>query len=122
MVRWPLVIIDYSEEIEHATRKGATVHMLCEVQGELTEVHTGFIERMRAAGAELRQVPAAPMRLAVFDEEAVVLPMDDPAPLEGDGFMMLEVRNHDMSRGFRGILRSPLAGFRSALIRPRPSP
>jgi sugar-specific transcriptional regulator TrmB len=103
VVRWPLVIVDYSDEIELATRQGAKVQMLCEVQGELTETHTGFIDRMRAAGAELRQTAQAPMRLAVFDEEAVVLPMDDPAPLEGDGFMMLEVRNNDLSRGFRGF-------------------
>jgi hypothetical protein len=58
---------------------------------------------MRQAGAEMRQIPDTPMRMAVFDEEAVVLPMNDPAPLEGDGFMMLEVRNHELSRGFRGF-------------------
>ena len=103
IVRWPLVIIDYAGEVEQITEKGARVQMLCEVRGELTDAHTGFIERMRQAGAEMRQIPDTPMRMAVFDEEAVVLPMNDPAPLEGDGFMMLEVRNHELSRGFRGF-------------------
>jgi sugar-specific transcriptional regulator TrmB len=103
IVRWPLVIVDYAGEIEQATQNGVEVQMLCEVRGELTEAHTGFVERMREAGAKMRRIPETPMRMAVFDEEAVVLPMNDPAPLEGDGFMMLEVRNHDLSRGFRGF-------------------
>ena len=114
IVRWPLVIIDYADAIEQATSKGATVQMLCEVRGELTEAHTDFVERMNKAGASMRQIPETPMRMAVFDEEAVVLPMNDPAPLEGDGFMMLEVRNHDLSRGFRGFfdrLWSDSSGF-----------
>jgi sugar-specific transcriptional regulator TrmB len=103
IVRWPLVIVDYVDEIEQATGNGVEVQMLCEVRGELTDDHTGFIERMREAGATMKWIPETPMRMAVFDEEAVVLPMNDPAPLEGDGFMMLEVRNHDLSRGFRGF-------------------
>jgi len=103
IVRWPLVIIDYDQEIRQITERGVTVQILFQVRDELDDAHTRFIERMRTAGAEMRQIDATPMRLAVFDEEAVVLPMNDPAPLEGDGFMMLEVRNHELSRGFRGF-------------------
>lgn len=103
IVRWPLVITDYSDDIRAVAERGGQVQMLCEVRGTLTESHTQFIERMAEAGAEMRQIEETPMRMAIFDEEAVVLPMNDPAPLEGDGFMMLEVRNHDLSRGFRGF-------------------
>ena len=103
IVRWPLVIIDYDKEVREVVRRGANVQMLLEVRDGITDTHTEFIERMEEAGAGMRQIGETPMRLAVFDEEAVVLPMNDPAPLEGDGFMMLEVRNHDLSRGFRGF-------------------
>lgn len=105
IVRWPLVITDYRDDIRTVVDRGAQVHMLCEVRDELTDAHTGFISRMAEVGAEMRRIGETPMRLAIFDEEAVVLPMNDPAPLEGDGFMMLEVRNHDLSRGFRGFFR-----------------
>ncbi|RKZ12815.1 hypothetical protein DRQ32_02875, partial [bacterium] len=48
-------------------------------------------------------VDHAPMRMALFDDEAVALPMIDPAPHEGDGFMMLEVRNPGMTEGFQAL-------------------
>jgi sugar-specific transcriptional regulator TrmB len=103
IVRWPLIVSDYSDDIRGVGERGGRVQMLCEVRDGLTDAHHEFTDRMADAGAELRQIRETPMRMAIFDEEAVVLPMNDPAPLEGDGFMMLEVRNHDLSRGFRGF-------------------
>lgn len=103
IVRWPLVIVDYSDDIRGVAERGGRIEMLCEVRGEFTDDHREFTDRMAEAGATIRQITETPMRMAIFDEDAVVLPMNDPAPMEGDGFMMLEVRNHDLSRGFRGF-------------------
>jgi hypothetical protein len=57
--------------------------------------------RMGKAGAMVRRVDETTIRLAVFDGETTALPMNDPDPHEGDGFMMLEVRNREMSQSFQ---------------------
>lgn len=100
IVRWPLVLSDYSSDITQIVAKGGSVRMLLEIPGKLEAAHTAFAAPMRDAGSGIRYVKAVPMRMAVFDIESVALPMNDPAPHEGDGFMMLEVRNPEMSLGF----------------------
>jgi len=101
VVRWPLVLSDYSPDISGIIGKGGSVRMLLEIPGKLKDDHVAFSAPMREAGAKIRYLPAVPMRMAVFDVESVALPMNDPAPHEGDGFMMLEVRNPEMSLGFQ---------------------
>ena len=41
--------------------------------------------------------------MGIFDHKILVLPMNDPSAEQGDGFMMLEVRNPDLSRSFVSI-------------------
>lgn len=103
VVQWPLVLNDYSVDIRRIVDSGGMVRMLCEVEDRDGSGHQDFIDMMTAMGAQTRRAAAVPMRLAVFDEEAVALPMNDPAPHEGDGFMMLEVRNPEMSAGFQAL-------------------
>ena len=106
VVRWPLALKDYSIDISRITKAGGRVRVLCEIKGEITEDHDQFVSRIAKAGALLRRIDEMPMRLAIFDEEAVALPMSDPNPHEGDGFMMLEVRNHEMSRSFQALFET----------------
>jgi hypothetical protein len=41
--------------------------------------------------------------MGVFDKKITILPMLDPAAGQGDGFVMLEVRNHGLSESFLDI-------------------
>ena len=112
VVRWPLALTDYSMDISRITKSDGQVRVLCEVDGELTEEHDEFIGRMIGAGAMVRRVDETPMRLAVFDGETTALPMTDPDPHEGDGFMMLEVRNREMSQSFQTLFETFWAAAR----------
>jgi sugar-specific transcriptional regulator TrmB len=101
VVRWPLTLLDYSGEIADATARGSSVRMLCEVpEHAASSDRLEFVDRMRKAGATLRRTGSTPLRVAIFDGEVLILPMSDPTPHEGDGFMMLEVRNPQLSQGF----------------------
>ena len=106
VVRWPLALTDYSMDISRIVKADGRVRVLCEVADDPTEDHDEFIGRMIGAGAMVRRVVETPMRLAVFDGETTALPMNDPDPHEGDGFMMLEVRNRDMSRSFQALFET----------------
>lgn len=105
VVRFPLITADYFDGIQELLRAGGTAQLLCEIAGEPTEQHRDFAELAREHGSELRQLDEVPSRMAVFDERILALPMNDPVPEQGDGFMMLEVRNADLSRSFRKIFR-----------------
>ena len=106
VVRWPLALTDYSMDINRIAKADGQVRVLCEVRGGLTESHDEFIGRMLRAGAMVRRVDETPMRLAIFDGETTALPMTDPDPHEGDGFMMLEVRNREMSQSFQMLFET----------------
>ena len=106
VVRWPLALTDYSMDIGRIVKADGRVRVLCEVGGKLTEDHDEFIGRMTGAGALVRRVDESPMRLAIFDGQTTALPMNDPDPHEGDGFMMLEVRNREMSRSFLALFET----------------
>jgi len=101
VVRWPLTLLDYSGEIAGATAAGSRVRMLCEIPEDASPANRlDFVERMGNAGATIRTTASSPIRMAIFDGEVLILPMNDPTPHEGDGFMMLEVRNPSLSEGF----------------------
>jgi len=100
VVRFPLIIGDYMEHVSRIASAGGSVRLLCELPTEPDEVALEFCATAKKAGAELRRVTQVPMRMGIFDHKILVLPMNDPAAEQGDGFMMLEVRNPDLSRSF----------------------
>ena len=55
---------------------------------------------LKELGAEVHWATHVPMRMAIFDHKITALPMVDPQPGEGDGFIMLEIRNQSLSEGF----------------------
>lgn len=107
VVRFPLVVGDYLEDVERIVGDGGTVRMLCEVpdteSGAESEEAREFCKRARGVGAKIRRAAHVPMRMGVFDSRILVLPMSDPVAEQGDGFMMLEVRNPDLCSSFLEI-------------------
>jgi sugar-specific transcriptional regulator TrmB len=106
VVRWPLALADYSMDIGRITKAGGRVRVLCEMKGDVAEDQDQFVKRIAGAGAAIRRIDEMPMRLAIFDEEAIALLMSEPTPHAGDGFIMLEVRNGEMSRGFQSLFET----------------
>jgi HTH-type transcriptional regulator, sugar sensing transcriptional regulator len=103
IVRFPLVTADYMDPIQQIVDDGGRAQLLCEVEGPLTDEHRDFVQMSGATGAELRRVTKVPTRMAVFDKKIVAMPMSDPVPHHGDGFMMLEVRNGELAESFAKI-------------------
>ncbi len=103
IAQFPVVTADYLEPIERLVAQGGTAKVLCEVSGSIDEEEKDFMSRARSAGATLRRIESVPTRMAVFDQRIVTLPMSDPAPHHGDGFMMLEVRNSELAKSFGQI-------------------
>lgn len=103
IVRFPLVTGDYMDALKQILGEGGRARLLCEVPEGGEEESQEFLESARATGAELRCVEEVPTRMAVFDQRILALPMSDPAPRHGDGFMMLEVRNPQLAESFAGI-------------------
>lgn len=100
VVRFPLVVADYLEQVERIMQSGGTVRMLCETTVQSADEAHEFCQRARAAGAKLRKLAHVPMRMGIFDHKILVLPMNDPVAAQGDGFMMLEVRNPGLCDSF----------------------
>ena len=103
VVRFPLVVADYMDQVHRLRETGGEVRMLCEVGDAPAEEAREFCRVAREAGAKIRKVDHVPMRMGVFDRKILVMPMDDPAVEQGDPFMMLEVRNPELCRSFLEI-------------------
>lgn len=103
IARLPLVATDDDDTIHERLESGVSVRMLVEVKGELSEGDRASLERSKKNGARVRQIDHVPMRMGVFDKRITILPMLDPAAGQGDGFVMLEVRNHGLSESFLDI-------------------
>lgn len=93
VVRFPLVVADYLQEVQRIVAEGGNVQMVVEIVDKPKGRQASFLKEAKEVGAKLRRVDHIPMRMGIFDERIVVMPMSDPAPEQGDGFMMLEVRN-----------------------------
>jgi sugar-specific transcriptional regulator TrmB len=100
IVRFPLVVGDYMEEVHRLLEAGGRVRLLCEMPTQLEADQQEFVDNAIAAGAEMRRIAEVPMRMGIFDHKILILPMDDPSAEQGDGFMMLEVRNPSLSESF----------------------
>lgn len=103
VVRFPLVVADYMDQVTRVRDAGGEIRMLCEVGDAPADDAREFCRMAREAGAKIRKLDHVPMRMGVFDQKILVLPMDDPAVEQGDPFMMLEVRNPELSRSFLEI-------------------
>jgi len=104
VARLPLVATDDDDTIRERLKKGVNVRMLVEAgAGGLSEVDRKSLDRSKKHGAQVRQIDHVPMRMGVFDRKITILPMLDPAAGQGDGFVMLEIRNHGLSESFLWI-------------------
>jgi sugar-specific transcriptional regulator TrmB len=99
VARIPLVVSDDDDIIADRARAGVKVRLLVEVPTELSPEDRRTLELQKGVGAEIRTIAEVPMRLGLFDGKITTMPMLDPAPTEGDGFVMLEVRNESLTRG-----------------------
>ena len=103
IARLPLVVKDDAELVRERVEAGVEVKQLYELPkgsgAEAKEVLDGHLR----SGASLRWLPEVPMRMVIFDDRITGLPMVDPRPAEGDGFIMVEIRNELLSRGFSSI-------------------
>ncbi|MCS7316074.1 MAG: helix-turn-helix domain-containing protein [Bryobacterales bacterium] len=63
--------------VKQAARRGVLCRLLIQT-GTLDEAHRKRLEEYREAGIEVRQAPALPMKLAVFDGERGLVALLDP--------------------------------------------
>lgn len=103
IVRFPLVTADYLDSIRRLAEEEGRARLLCEMKGEPTPEHRDFVQAAQDSGAEVRRLADVPTRMAVFDQKIVALPMSDLVPYQGDGLMMLEVRNRELAQSFAKI-------------------
>jgi sugar-specific transcriptional regulator TrmB len=103
VARFPLMVADYLDHVARLVGTGGQARILCETSGNEGEEGREFCRRARTAGARIRKLAHVPMRMGVFDARILVLPMNDPVAEQGDGFMMLEVRNPDLCASFLEI-------------------
>jgi sugar-specific transcriptional regulator TrmB len=103
VARLPLVATDDDDTIQERLKTGTKVRMLVEVTDRIGSEDRASLERSQKNGAKIRRIIKAPMRMAIFDEKITILPMLDPAAGQGDGFVMLEIRNHGLSESFTAI-------------------
>ncbi len=103
VVRFPLVVADYLDDAKRITRAGGSVRMLIECGADLDDEAAAFVKSAKKSGAELRRISHVPMRMGIFDEQILVLPMNDPSAETGDGFTMLEIRNPGLCASFEEI-------------------
>jgi len=79
------------------------VRQIYELPEGLGDSEREILEDYQRGGASLRWLKEVPMRMVIFDDRITGLPMVDPRPAEGDGFIMIEIRNESLSRGFSSI-------------------
>jgi len=100
VARLPLVVSDDYDIMRSRVDAGVSLRQLYELpEGPTDELRRRLLDHQRS-GAELRWLPQVPMRMVIFDRRITGLPMVDPLPTEGDGFIMLEIRNQSFSDGF----------------------
>lgn len=100
IARLPLVATDDDNLIHDRLDAGVRVRMLVEIPDGISDEDRKSLEHSKASGALVRRIPRVPMRMGIFDSKITILPMIDPVAGQGDGFVMLEVRNHGLSEGF----------------------
>jgi len=105
IMRWPLIVADDHGIIEDRVKQGVAVRILCELSEGPDQEAREFLESESVLGADIRWMAEVPMRMAIFDKKITTLPMVDPQPGEGDGFIMLEIRNQSLSQGFLKMFR-----------------
>jgi len=103
VIRLPLVVSDDESIVRERIERGVRIRYLAELPDGVTPELEEILEQHTKIGVEIRQLPQVPMRMAIFDQKITTLPMIDPQPGEGDGFIMLEVRNQSLSAGFVGM-------------------
>jgi sugar-specific transcriptional regulator TrmB len=103
VARLPLVATDDDDTIRQRLKAGVKVRMLVEIPGEIADGDRASLERSMKNGVQVKRIHHVPMRMGVFDKRITILPMLDPAAGQGDGFVMLEVRNHGLSESFLDI-------------------
>ncbi len=103
VARLPLVAQDDDDTIHEKLEQGIAVRMLCELNGPMADADRESLTKSKANGAQIRTIDKVPMRLGIFDNKITILPMVDPAAGQGDGFVMLEIRNTGLSESFRNV-------------------
>ena len=103
IARLPLVVSDDHLIMRERVDAGVRICQLYELpEGPTEEIRRSLLDHMRS-GVQLRWLHKVPMRMVIFDRHITGLPMVDPLPTEGDGFIMLEIRNQSFSEGFYEI-------------------
>jgi sugar-specific transcriptional regulator TrmB len=103
LARIPLVVSDDATIIKELVARGVDIRLLVEVSDEHRGEVNDILSEQRETGARMRLIEKLPMRMAIFDNKITALPMVDPQPGEGDGFIMLEIRNQSLSEGFTNM-------------------
>jgi sugar-specific transcriptional regulator TrmB len=103
IARVPFVVSDDEEIIRDRIAAGVKIRLLVEIPAQLSPQDRQLMEEQVRAGSQLRTIEEVPMRLALFDSKITTMPMLDPAPAEGDGFIMLEIRNESLTRGMTKV-------------------
>jgi len=103
VARLPLVVRDDTELVRERVKAGVEVRQIYELPSGYGDPEREILEEYLRSGANLRWLKEVPMRMVIFDDRITGLPMVDLRPAEGDGFIMIEIRNESLSRGFSSI-------------------